>query len=398
MSESNSTQSAKPSKPYAEYPLTAHPAGYWCKKIRGKLYYFGPWNDPQGALDKYLKDKDALHAGRKPRADITGVVVKDVVNAFLIHKDALIEAGELSPRTRSEYQVAGDLVVEHLGKHCLVSDIGPDDFAPIRKSMAKHWGPERLGKIIQYIRSIFKHGYEEGLIDRPVRFGPGFKRPSKKVLRLNRAKQGPKLFTAEEIGKLLDAAGVQLKAMLLLAINAGFGNSDCANLPVAAVNLETGWIDYPRPKTGIPRKCKLWPETAEALKEAIAHRPEPKKAEHADLLFITKYGDSWGKDTSDNPISKEVAKLLKSLHINGRKGLGFYTLRHCFETVGGETRDQVAVDAIMGHADDSMAGHYRERISDERLVAVANTVRKWLFEDSGRTVASGQTRPHAQRL
>jgi hypothetical protein len=31
----------KPAKPYAEFPLTAHPAGYWCKQIRGKLYYFG---------------------------------------------------------------------------------------------------------------------------------------------------------------------------------------------------------------------------------------------------------------------------------------------------------------------------------------------------------------------
>ena len=42
-------------------------------------------------------------------------------------------------------------------------------------------------------------------------------------------------------------------------------------------------------------------------------------------------------------------------------------LRHVFETIGGESRDQVAVDHIMGHADQSMAAHYRERISDERL-------------------------------
>ena len=36
----------KPAKPYPEFPLTAHPAGYWCKKIRGKIHYFGPWDDP----------------------------------------------------------------------------------------------------------------------------------------------------------------------------------------------------------------------------------------------------------------------------------------------------------------------------------------------------------------
>src|SRR5262249_30149080 len=45
-----------------------------------------------------------------------------------------------------------------------------------------------------------------------------------------------------EIRKLLGAAGVQLKAMLLLGINAGFGNSDCGNLPLSAVDLEAGII------------------------------------------------------------------------------------------------------------------------------------------------------------
>jgi hypothetical protein len=62
------------------------------------------------------------------------------------------------------------------------------------------------------------HAPDAGLLDRPARFGPGFKRPAKKVLRLNRAGQGPKLFTAEEIRRLIGAAGTPLKAMLLLGI------------------------------------------------------------------------------------------------------------------------------------------------------------------------------------
>ena len=77
-----------------------------------------------------------------------------------------------------------------------------------------------------------------------------------------------------------------------------------------------------------------------------------------------------------------MAKLLKSLGI-GRTGLNFYGLRHTFETIGGESRDQVAVDHIMGHARDDMASVYRERISDERLKAVTDHVRGWLF---GKTV------------
>ena len=94
----------------------------------------------------------------------------------------------------------------------------------------------------------------------------------------------------------------------------------------------------------MPRRCPLWPETVEALEAAIAERPNPKDGAHSGLVFITKQRGTWAKDTSDNPISKEMTKLLKSLSLH-RAGLGFYALRHTFETIGGESKDQVAVDA-----------------------------------------------------
>src|SRR5262249_28872290 len=106
----------KPAKPYPEFPLFPHATRRWAKKIRGRLHYFGPWDDPDGALKKYLEQKDALHAGRKPRPDTEGLTVKDVANAFLHAKDALLEAGELSPHTRANYQRAAATLVKHMGR------------------------------------------------------------------------------------------------------------------------------------------------------------------------------------------------------------------------------------------------------------------------------------------
>jgi site-specific recombinase XerD len=382
MSENDSTAPARPSKPYPDFPLFPHSAGVWAKKIRGKMHYFGPWADPDGALAKYLEQKDALHAGRTPRPDPEALTVKESANAFLNAKKAAVDNGELSPRTFDCYRRAADEVVAAFGKARLVADIGPDDFAGLRKKLAKRLGHAGLGTMIQCVRCLFKHAGDNDLIDRPVRYGAGFRKPSKKTLRLRRAEAGPKLFAAEEVRRLIAAATVHHRAMILLGVNAGFGNSDCGNLPLSAVDLERGWIDFPRPKTGLPRRCPLWPETTAALRESLAKRPPPKDAADSGLFFITRCGDGWAKDTAENPLSDLTAKLLRRLGINGRKRLGFYTLRHTFRTVADEAKDQPAADFIMGHEVAHMSAVYRERISDERLRAVAEHIHKWLFAES----------------
>ena len=51
-----SAASAKPAKPYPEFPLTPHPTGRWRKKIRGKRWYFGKVKDGwETALRTYSK-------------------------------------------------------------------------------------------------------------------------------------------------------------------------------------------------------------------------------------------------------------------------------------------------------------------------------------------------------
>ena len=190
------------------------------------------------------------------------------------------------------------------------------------------------------------------------------------------------MFEAHQICVLLDAASAQIKAMILLAINCGFGNNDCGSLPKSAVDLDGGWVSFPRPKTGIKRRVPLWPETINALRAALDDRLRASDEDGTEnLFFLTKYGKSWSQNTSTNPISAEFRKLAQSLGLY-RKGNGFYAIRHTFLTIGDETKDFVAVASIMGHSDESMADRYRERVSDDRLKAVTDHVRDWLFSDS----------------
>ena len=97
-------KSTRPTRPYKDFPLFPHKNGQWAKKVRGKFHYFGVWDDPDAAIDGWLRDKDALLAGRTPRTTpADGVSLADVCNHFLAHKDAMLTAGEIAPRTFQRY-------------------------------------------------------------------------------------------------------------------------------------------------------------------------------------------------------------------------------------------------------------------------------------------------------
>lgn len=413
-------QRVKPEKPTPDFALFAHANGQWCKKIRRKLYYFGPWDDPEGALNKYLDQKDDLQAGRKPRAADDGLTVRELCNKFLTWKRHLIDTRELSPRTFADYKRATDRIIEEFGRHRLVSDLRSDDFQQLRAKLAKGRDVISLGNAVRHIRIVFRYASENDLIDRPVKFGTAFREPAKKIKRraeqLQRQKHGARMFEAEEIRLLLDYVNGKsvtiarideetgrptelegrenpvLRSMILLAINGGLGQSDLANLPRSALDLKRAWLNYPRVKTAVERQVPLWPETVKALENALGARPAPKEDEDQGLVFITLRGHRWvrvketqnengeWKHTPIDAVAEEFGKVLRILELK-RVRLNFYGLRHTFRTVADETHDEPAIDLIMGHTAeaDDMGAKYRERISDERLKAVVNHVHAWLF-------------------
>jgi len=392
---------ARKHKAEDKVPLLAHATMRWGRKINGRLHYFGkvdpalPDFGAGAALAEYHRTVDDLRAGRKPRPkgdDRT--TLADAANKFLSAKADLRDSGEIRPRTWTQYHDTCSRMLDVLGKHRAVADLTPDDFRKLRTAFAKGRGPVALAGHMRRARVFFRYCDTDELIDRPCRFGASFDLPSPKTLRQARAARGPRMFEPHEIRQLLGVAKPIMQAMILLGVNAGFGQSDLARLTLSALDFTGGWIDYARPKTGIGRRVPLWRETTDAVQAAVAVRPEPKAPGDRDLVFLTATGlpivrdplagkkdqAAAGLTTHVDTVARGFPKLMLKAGLNGNRG--FYALRHTFQTVAEGCGDFPAVDSIMGHHDGSMAGRYRERIGDDRLRKVVDHVHGWLFDDN----------------
>ncbi|MDM4015267.1 hypothetical protein [Roseiconus lacunae] len=56
----------KPVKPRKDFPLYAHRCGQWAKKVCGRLYYFGTWDDPVAGEIAWDAPKYAILEGNDP--------------------------------------------------------------------------------------------------------------------------------------------------------------------------------------------------------------------------------------------------------------------------------------------------------------------------------------------
>ncbi len=386
------------------FPLTPRTDGRWQKRISQRAYYFtGDWREALKELNHVLTE---IKAGRDPLDAIKSeaVTLFEVCDRFIIDRKQRQKEGLLTQRSLDDYERVVTRLRKVFGDETPAELIGPADFARLRETISRTRGIVALGNEIQRVRSVFRFAEAAGLVNRnSINFGPAFRKPTKRELRKHRqASQqlnGKRLFSQSQILAMLDAADSQMRAMILLGINCGLGNSDLGQLTVGNLDLDSRWLDYPRPKTGIERRCPLWPETVDAIREVLKERERGAKSKlkRDSLVFLTATGLPWHRDKSDSPISKKFGDLLRSIDKTAeaqalerkfpvpeklkRNGVNFYALRHTFATIGAGTRDQVAANYLMGHADHSMAAIYRETIDDSRFVAITEFVRAWLFNE-----------------
>lgn len=312
-----------------------------------------------------------------------------VCREFLQFKHSRLLSGELSPRTYDGYVRACADLTRFFGSARDPNSIEPYEFGQLRAELAKRLGPRGLGTHIRMIRTLFKWAHANGLIDRPVRYGDYFDQPSVAACRRVTRGRGQRAYDVEEIRALLDACpppspATPMKTFIFLGINCGYAQIDCASLPADAADrgARLGLLDFERPKTFIERQAVLWPETIEALRACL---PQPP----VGLAFQTRRGNPWVRAKVHRDAAGGIAKVTaidalgmqfnKLCDLAGVPRRGFCGLRRSFRTAADETGDFNAVARAMGHLLPGIAGLYIDRISRERLQAIADHVREWLF-------------------
>lgn len=387
----------KPVWPYSHVVrLFAHRNGQWAKKIRGRMCYFGVISDPAAALARYQAEGPGLHRGdglEHSRACADGSLsVEHAVNAWLAWQLSRVETGDLTPATFRDYRMVGQWIGDSVGWSTACGTLTPGVWSAARAELGRRYAtPGTVRKFVLLTRAWAK--WAERLVA-PIDLGRDWTGPSQRAMRLRKAEQRasrPRLVSDHDLRHLLiGCRNHQLRAMIWLGINCGFGQTDCATLDIAALQRDgqgrLSCIAGVRRKTGVDRICPLWPETAASLDRIIAGRS-------SGPVFVTRCGKPWVRmrdagggnltaiDSVSTVLRKEAARL-------GLAGLRFYSLRHTFRTVADSLRDQRAIDVIMGHAGGGSAGDWRpsaisgayvESVEMGRLRAVSECVRRWLL-------------------
>ena len=272
--------------------------------------------------------------------------------------------------------------VRFVGPNRPVSDISTIELQNYRKRLIKtRKSPNTINNRIAAVKAMYNWALDNEVIVNAPRL--------KAVKKVTSPKQEKPTFTMTQIHKILHNASPQMKAMIWLGLNCGFGCTDCAELKWKNVDLQNGRVDFPRGKTGIGRNLPLWSETVRALNEIPVS---------GELVFYTRKGNPWvrtvkgvgkgGKEKykKTNNVSKEFSKLMKRTDLKMEKGVGFYTLRRTAATLTARSGDPFAVQRLLGHADLKMATTYVQDVSEQTDRAINNT-RKLIIQDDSSPLA-----------
>ena len=155
----------KPKKPSKKYPLFAHSNGHRAKKIRGKLHYFGPLDNPKTARANHEEHHARVTLGEGPEVK-GGLTLKELIVRFTLTQQGKLEREHIGRKTYTQYNMLSNLVGKMLGGDAIVDQLGPRDFSAARKRFPRYWSLNRNDRVISHTTPLFKYAFDHKLIQR----------------------------------------------------------------------------------------------------------------------------------------------------------------------------------------------------------------------------------------
>jgi len=358
-----------------KFPLTLHSTGQYCKKIKGKIHYFG--TDKKQALERYLEQAAFLHNGKATMFKTTNgnMTLKSLCNIYLQHQQAKAASAEITIRHHADQISCLKKFMSFIGQHRKISEISTLDLQNYKRRLKRAYNSaHRINLHISIMKTMFHWARKNYVLD----YIPNIDAVgSVKIIHKQRH-----VFTSEQIHRLFDFADVRMRAMILLGLNCGFGCTDCGELKWSDLDLVNGRVKLARKKTGVSRDLPLWAETIESL-EKIPRTGELVFSTLKDKPLIqTTYQineDGSSKYSNINLVTSRFCKLMKKAGIRAPKGTGFYTLRRTAATVAARSGDPFAVQRLLGHANLKMATIYVQDVSRQTDRVIENS-RKYVIQ------------------
>ena len=192
-----------------KFPLTLHPTGQYCKKIKGKIRYFG--TDKKKAFEKYLAQATYLHGARSlvQKIPYDKMALKQLCDLYLHYQNSRVLVGAITAKHYNDLIDSLGRLMTFLGQGCRIESISTLDLQNYKRKLQSSYA------------SVDRQNLHIGL----------------------------------------------MKAMIWLGLNCGFGCTDCGRLQWKDLDFKNNRVKLARNKTKIGRNLPLWPETIQALKE-----------------------------------------------------------------------------------------------------------------------------------
>ncbi len=194
-----------------KFPLTLHPTGQYCKKINGKLYYFG--SDKKKALQKYLDQASDLHGNKEQtqKKSDCEMTLKELCDLYLQYQYLKIQANALTARHHNEQIASLNKFMSFLGQGRKIDEISTLDLQNYRRKLKKAYSTaHRMNLHISIMKAMFHWAKKNDVLDSI----PNIDAVSRgKIIHKQRL-----TFSSEDIHQLLDAADIKMQAMIWLGI------------------------------------------------------------------------------------------------------------------------------------------------------------------------------------